>query len=367
MKQRMMAGIALAGTAVLLVGLLACNYSYISSFVQQSFNQLLGGKPAQNQQQAIKQTGSLTINIFDGTRQLVPQGTRVLVRILDGNQKFVVDHYYSGPSIRFDGLPFYDNFGDNYTVIVWTPGYEQAGFTPVKIKPGTVPVVDLMLLPSKHAFDFSEASFNVLKLSHPQLWLLINSGVTQAQAKARYEKLLRNDPLVLACLLNIAIALQDTLLPNGNPILPYLRELTWDSLRKDRFFGYGDAKLIAELQLAVQRGTFDPESGAFVFHPGATASFKQRQYGEANLHLTFYEKETSIIDGVECVRVEVDIDYYRDGAAHTILEILPHLITGGASDPRTVYQLRWIAARHAGSNFNPPYKIVPKGKTANQR
>src|SRR5574337_1278721 len=39
-----------------------------------------------------------------------------------------------------------------------------------------------------------------------------------------------------------------------------------------------------------------------------TSSYKQIQFGEANVQLTFHEGETQSIDGVDCVGVEPDID-----------------------------------------------------------
>ena len=56
--------------------------------------------------------------------------------------------------------------------------------------------------------------------------------------------------------------------------------------------------------------------------------------------------------------MEPDIDYYRDPAAHLLLEGLPNAITKGLTNPEMVYVLRWIAGRHAGvPEFNPPYVI----------
>jgi hypothetical protein len=57
--------------------------------------------------------------------------------------------------------------------------------------------------------------------------------------------------------------------------------------------------------------------------------------------------------------MEPDIDYYKDLAAHALLEVLVNGITQTLTNPRQVYVLRWIAGRHAGvPEFNPPYTIV---------
>lgn len=311
------------------------------------------------------QTGSVVLNVFDGNRRLVAPGTKLLVRIIDGNQKFIVDRYYDGPSIRFDGLPFYNNFGDNYTIIVWTDGYKQAGFTPVKIsnKPEETPTLDLMLLPSKYSVDFSDASFAALKAANSPIYFLLLSGDTEAAAETRWKALMKDDPLTALCILNIATALNESRLASGSPLLPFVRRVIFDakSVNKpsqSRFFGYADRRLKESLDLEVKRGTWHADPGSFVFHPGSTSSFREKRFGEANMQVTFYENDIVTIDGVVCVKVEIDIDYYRDPAAHAILEVLPHLLTGGASDPITVYQLRWIAGRRSGNDFLPPYRIV---------
>ncbi len=65
-----------------------------------------------------------------------------------------------------------------------------------------------------------------------------------------------------------------------------------------------------------------------------------------------------LIDGVQCVKVEPDIDYYKDPGAHFLLEVAINKISHTLTDPREVYVLRWIAGRHAGvQDFDPPYTI----------
>ena len=65
------------------------------------------------------------------------------------------------------------------------------------------------------------------------------------------------------------------------------------------------------------------------------------------------------IGGINCVKIEPDIDYYKDLAAHFLLEVAVNALTHSLTDPKQVYVLRWIAGRHAGvPEFNPPYVIV---------
>src|SRR5439155_16752634 len=92
-------------------------------------------------------TSPLMINVFDGTRQPFPVSTDILYRVIDGNQKQVYAQDQQKPSLYFKGLPFFDNFGDNYTVIVSSDGHRQAGFTPIKLSPTISSKVDIMLIP----------------------------------------------------------------------------------------------------------------------------------------------------------------------------------------------------------------------------
>lgn len=64
------------------------------------------------------------------------------------------------------------------------------------------------------------------------------------------------------------------------------------------------------------------------------------QFGEANVQLTFHENEKKVIGGVNCVMLEPDMDYYRDLAAHVILEVIPNGLTHSLTDPAEVYVLR---------------------------
>ena len=72
-----------------------------------------------------------------------------------------------------------------------------------------------------------------------------------------------------------------------------------------------------------------------------------------------HEGDKLTVNGVDCVMVEPDIDYYRDLAAHTIFEVVPNGLTHTLSDPAEVYVLRWIAGRTAGiPEFAPLYTIT---------
>lgn len=304
-------------------------------------------------------SANLMVNVFNGSRKEIPDSLRVLVRIIDGNQHQRYAEYRKGPNHYFQDLPVFNNFGDNYTVIVSAKGFQQAGFTPIKISRGTCQHIDLMLLPDDGSLNFKDATWDALKGNNPTLYSLLRSGVaSEVAAKERYDALREAQPPIIAGFLNITAAMKHIYLPMGTP-LDYFKELIWDERQQDRFFAYTDAKLIEQVERAAAQGEWAPEIGSAIFHPGATKSYKQIQFGEANVQLTFHEGDKKRIDGVDCIKVEPDMDYYKDILAHSLLEVLPNTLWGQKTDPKTIYVLRWIAGRHAGvPEFDPPYTIV---------
>jgi hypothetical protein len=303
---------------------------------------------------SLPNTCQLQVRVFDGTRNLLPSATDILYRIIDANQKQVFVGEKNTPLVSFD-LPPHDNFLDTYTVIVFADGYKQAGFTPVKLSRSTPTTLDLMLLPKDASYNFADASWDAMKSKLP----FLAKGADDATGKQRYEDLMEQKPNSLASLLNLTTAMAQIQLPQGTP-LQYLKQIKWDaSLAQDRFFAYCDPELLNQVRTAAAQGEFAPEINPGFFHPDATASWKQIQFGEANVQLTFHEGDTLVIDGQTCIVVEPNIDYYRDLAAHALLEVIPNAITRTLTNPHEVYVLRWIAGRHAGvAEFNPPYTIV---------
>lgn len=303
-------------------------------------------------------TCTLSINLFDGSRNPLSAGIEPLITIHDGNQHQVYRDFTKGPSLLVTDLAFADNFGDNYTVVAWAQGFEQAGFTPVPVKPMTPGQVDLMLLKQDANFNFHDALWDTLDQTAPTAKSLLAAGTASAEeAQNRYTDLRENRGAILACFFNLTTAMSQIHLPVDTP-MHYIEELIWDEMAQDRFFAWADPALVEQVRSAAAQGAFAPEIGTAIFHAGATCSFKQVQFGEANVQLTFHENDKKTIDGVECIKVEPDIDYYKDLGAHALLEVLHNKATGTLTDPRQVYVLRWIAGRQAGiPAFNPPYTI----------
>jgi hypothetical protein len=303
-------------------------------------------------------TSTLSINVFDGTRQPFSASakTKILYTIVDGRQKIRYRQEQPVSSLRATNLPFYnDDDGDRYSVLAYADGYQQAGFVPVNLSPASPATIDLMLIPKEPQFNFADAKWRAMSAKYP----FLAAGVDAPTAKTRYGDLMEDRPEALASLLNLITAMSQIFLREGTP-LDYLKQVIWDrTLAQDRFFAWCDAKLIDAVRDATTHKQFAPEAAPWLFHPGASESWKEIRFGEANVQLTFHEEEKQKIDGVDCVVVEPDIDYYKDPAGHALLEVLPNKITGGLTNPAVVYVLRWIAGRHAGlPEFNPPYVIV---------
>lgn len=306
-------------------------------------------------------SAAIRLNVFDGRRKPFDASLKLLVTLKDGTQKQLDSSYYAGPTINFE-VPYTNGLADNYTVIVYAKNHVQAGFAPVRVSPGQPSNLDLMLLPKKATFNFEHATWTNLRKDYRVLYELLAQGTSEAQAAKRYDDFMKTFPGSLAAIFNIATATRDVQLPVGTA-LSYFKELIWNEkiLVQDRFFAYVDAALVEQVGQAAAEGKFQPQWGLDINHPGATSSYKQKQFGEANLQFSFHENDKRSIDGVACVKVEMDMDYYKDFLAHLLLEVLPNKVSKGKTDPRQIYVLRWIAGRRAGiPEFDPPYTLEAK-------
>lgn len=297
----------------------------------------------------------LNLRIFNGRRQQFNEATKVLITIVDGYQKTILRDYRGLNSLLFE-VPFHDNFGDNHSVVAYADGFRQAGFFPVKLSDAYETTLDIMLVPDNPGFSFASARWDTVFARYP----FLGGEVDNDSAKSRYEELLEAE-LPLACLLNLFEAMGQIHLGEGTP-LSFIRQIRWDRRPvKDRFYAYCDPALIAQVQAAAKKNLFAQEPAPSVFHPGATRSWKQIQFGEANVQLTFHEglNDQQKIGDVICVTMESDVDYYKDLGAHTFLELAVNGLTHSLTDPVDVYVLRWMAGRQAGlPEFAPLYTLT---------
>jgi hypothetical protein len=299
---------------------------------------------------------TLNLNIFDGTRQPFTQPIDILITIIAGNQETLFSGSKRGNSFTFH-LPFFNNLFDQYRVIVSADGHRQVGFTPVMLNPAAATNLDLMLAADDPGYSFVNARWEAALQSYPFL-----AGDTDAvTAQARYENMLEQQENVLACFLNLGEAMSQIHLQRGTP-LDYIEQVRWDKApAKDRFFAYCDAKLVDQVKQAAAERQFAEEPNPAVFHPGSTASWKEIRFGEANVQLTFHQNppDCKTINGVDCVTVEPDIDFYKDLAAHAIFEVIPNGLTHTLTNPIEVYVLRWVAGQHSGlPQFEPLYTLT---------
>ena len=300
----------------------------------------------------------LQIRIFDGTRQPFAAPANFRVVITDGSGQQHLDQYFNKNVILVSDLPYFDNENDNYSVVVTADKYQDVGYQPVLLSHDVLTTLDLMLISKAPGFSFVNARWPAAKGAYPFLSL---SNEDPVAAEARYENLMEAE-LPLAGFLNIAAAMSQIVLPQNTP-LDYLKLLYWDGdyanakpPAQDRFFAWCDKALVNQVRQAVQAGTFVP--APYVLHPGATNSWKQVRFGEANVQLTFHENAVHP-DNPDWIIVEPDIDYYRNPVNHIFLEVLPNIVTHHLTDPIMVYVLRWIAGRTLQTpEFSPLYTLT---------
>jgi hypothetical protein len=261
----------------------------------------------------------------------------------------------SGPSVLVK-VPFHDGPGDSYAISVSADGYRDSGcfFT---ADPKVLAEPKLLLLRNHPTPQF--LSWVDFKRAHPSEAAFVATGQSDSEAQAHYEGLINDKPDSLACLLNLTQAMSEIDLAGRSP-LSYFKQICWDcTLAQDRFFGYVDPAIIPAVRAAAARGEFAEERDCAQFHPGSTCSWKQVTFTVSNVQLTFHEHDQQIIGGVSCVKIEPDIDLYRDLLEHGFGEVFPNLLTKGLTSPFDVFTMRWTTAQDGqGPSFDPGYELA---------
>lgn len=317
-------------------------------------------------------TCTILVNLYDGSRQLIRPSQEPLLTLRDGAQRTRFSKFLNGNTIRIEELPVHGNLDDRYTVFASARRHQDAGFFPIPVADGTEHTVNLMLVHRDAAPRFRSVRWDGLPAAAPELYRLLTAE-DAALARQQYEQLMEYSPSCLACLLNITTAIEALPMPAGERLLPLFRRIDLrriedanlaTGVRQDRFFAYAGKALVDIIQSHTGNGEALFDTADASLHPGADKSWKEVRFGEANLQFTIHSRDTRTVDGMECVKVEVDMDYYRDLGAHFFLEVVPNSVSGvfGAprrTDPAQVYALRWMAARNAKrpEDFNPPYTL----------
>jgi hypothetical protein len=252
---------------------------------------------------------SLRLKIYNGARRPFDERQSVLLRIHSGERMQAFTKILNTKSMNEGevilNVDFFDNFADNYTVLISADGYRDSGFFPVKVSPRKIQELSLMLVPAEASFEFDP--WDSACISHSKITQFLSLSAPSEKARDNYEGNIESRPTEMACLLNLATAMSQIFLPDATA-LDYFRAIEWDTLAADRFFGYAIPGLLSQIKQAVPKKLFRPELDPSSFHGDATSSFKEIRLGEANVQMTFHEKSSKKIDGDSCVRVEPDID-----------------------------------------------------------
>jgi hypothetical protein len=257
------------------------------------------------QEQAMGATpsGSILIKLVDGTRQPLPATVQWSAKIFDGRSPSEWqenDITGSGSAELVKGLTFFDNFFDNYTVIVSANGYQGAAWKPVHIDPAKPAAVDLMLIPKDAHLNFSGASWQTLNSVRPRFAQILSTSINDAEA--RYNNLKdQSEGLVLACLLNLLTAMSQITLPSNKGPLDYYWQPIWDdpqfAMAQDRFSAFVGEALVDDVVMTTEVGGFPDEKDPGIFHPRATLSHKQTKFDVTNVELTFHQSNAKTSQG----------------------------------------------------------------------
>jgi len=302
----------------------------------------------------------LRILLYEGARRPIPADTKVLVSLRPQfKTQLRLSKWERGNDLDYD-LEVPDD-GTGYAVLVSAKGYEQAGLAPLKLTKKEQSV-HLMLVRKNAKYQFAQAQWGSLPKKSALRKLLRASGSDDETAAARYRLLLATQPDAFATLHNIVAALLALPLANKNGFrtaFDYLHAIDWDDVRRDRFFAYASEALLKDLRAIAGDGSFEKENLVGIFHPGATESYKQTTFGEGNVQMSFHGTHRLPGHPDPLIRVELDMDYYRDTFAHALLEVIPNTLSLGQrkTDPRQVYVMRWMAGKTAGQEFEPLYTI----------
>lgn len=320
---------------------------------------------------------SATINVtfVDGRRKpLRFDDDQILVTVRDGNLTYRARQFFSGPAVPVP-VEFFGSPRDRHTVLASLKGCRDAGCMAIEpARDGDTVQVQLMMVPKKPTFTF--APFATVQTDHPRLFTLLSQSLDPANPAAHYETLTGSSQPQLACLCNIVEAMDQIDLPrdpeNRGSFAGYLDRIDLVSrpdqvLNPDRVFVWARRSIVDVMSGLVASHAFEPALATL--HPGATNSFKQTAFNESNLQVTLHEKDIGSPGGVDLVKVELDIDYFRDSVSHLLLEVtanaLKRLAFGGKSsqsltDPALAYVLRWTAGQRAGAKrpFAPAFVLA---------
>ncbi len=311
-------------------------------------------------------TGSLRIQLVDGSRQPLPDDFQTFLRMVEGHKQ-VASSFVNGASAVFSGLPFTDTALKRYTVFAHARYHRDALLFPVRVAKNVLVDAALMLVPESGRFRFD--SLDALETGHPLIRRALGRG-------CEYHSLQQANPRHVATVLNLLAAMESMPLPDpGFPSpLHFDWQPEWDLISPGQFWAWVDVRLMDALRTAGCLHSFAQQPNPESCHPGipgrvgpATASWKEIRLPVANVRFTFHGHDRRTLDlvdpggetrAVDCVMVEAEIDYAGDLVSAGLADALPCAAGRETSVPELAYQLRWMAARQERlPAFNPPYGI----------
>jgi hypothetical protein len=237
------------------------------------------------------------LTFVDGRRQPLPDDLELVLSAIDGGNRARARLTLRGQSrVALKGLPVHGTLADQYTLLASARHHTDAGFVPVPLTPDAPAQLALMMLrrDARPAFD----PFPSFVASRPGLYRFLTGVVGADAAAGRYDQLRREQPLALACLLNITTALEQMqLVPFDGlspvPLQSFVALADDIPPARDRIFAWVDARLVAQFQATVAaagaNGCTRVVRAPAGMHQGATCSFKQVDFGEGNVQLSFHE------------------------------------------------------------------------------
>jgi hypothetical protein len=310
-------------------------------------------------------TGSLRIQLVDGSRRPLPDDFQTFLRVMEGH-KPVASSFVNGSSTVFSGLPFSETGLKRYTVFAHARDHRDALLFPVRVAKNVLVDAAVMLVPESGRFRFD--SLDMLETAHPLIRRVLGRG-------CEYHSMQQSNPRHVATLLNLCAAMESMPLPDpGFPTpLHYDWQPEWDLMSPSQFWAWVDVRLMDSLRTAGCLHSFAQLPNPEACHPGipgrvgpATASWKEIRWPVANVRFSFHGHDRRTLDlvdpagdsrSVDCVMVEAEIDYAGDLVSAGFADVLPCAAGRETSVPELAYQLRWMAARQGLPVFNPPYGI----------
>lgn len=218
-----------------------------------------------------------------------------------------------------------------------------------------------MLVHNDAGIEFGGLTLDRLRVEEPALFTALQ-GKNSADAFAGS---MTGDADSMACLFNIWEAIKRLpagLNQAGDSMGRFIREINLQGgIHRDRFKASASRELFVTVKAQSDSGR-DPkiEPANPGLHPGAKLSFKEARFPEANLQFTFhFEKDTD-----DPMVVEMDMDYFKDQAAHFLLEVIPNEagskllhLKNATTDPRKIYAMRWMSGMNSAGRelFEPVF------------